>query len=250
MFRRKLQALDYPTTDGYQPDDESKFRELIVWLEDQKIRHYVVEQRTALRQTTSPTWRQALNKYLQDLELGGMVDTSTNSEISDVLLGMGIRYDYCDNVEKFSKASSDLVKAEQRQAPKIVAANPLDKLDFSSPDFISGVNTLADQLKVAKHANHLVTLEACAALVKTRYSKEAQKSGLHKQKTGNPFPFQEVDQSFDCGDYVLNHAAKILRLLFICDIRDLQTKINECIVAVQTVTANPKTDTRLGKVGF
>lgn len=72
-------------------------------------------------------------------------------------------------------------------------------------------------------------------------------SGLLLQ--GKPFPLQETDPGFDTGDYVLNHAAKILRLLYIHDLRDLQTRINECIVAVQSVTANPKTDTKLGKVG-
>lgn len=66
---------------------------------------------------------------------------------------------------------------------------------------------------------------------------------------GKPFPLQEADPGFDTGDYVLNHAAKVLRLLYIHDLRDLQTRINECIVAVQSVTANPKTDTKLGKVG-
>lgn len=48
---------------------------------------------------------------------------------------------------------------------------------------------------------------------------------------------------------MLNHAAKVLRLLYVQDLRDLQTRINEAIVAVQAITANPKTDTRLGKVG-
>ena len=33
------------------------------------------------------------------------------------------------------------------------------------------------------------------------------------------------------------------------NMRDLQTGINECIVAVQEVTGNPKTDTKLGRVG-
>ena len=50
-------------------------------------------------------------------------------------------------------------------------------------------------------------------------------------------------------DYILDEAAKVLRLLHISELRDLQTKINEAIVAVQTITANPKTDQKLGKVG-
>lgn len=41
----------------------------------------------------------------------------------------------------------------------------------------------------------------------------------------------------------------MLRILYIQDLRDLQTRANELIVAVQNVTANPKTDTKLGKVG-
>lgn len=50
-------------------------------------------------------------------------------------------------------------------------------------------------------------------------------------------------------DSAVNEAAKILRLLHISELRDLQTKINEAIVKVQAITANPKTDERLGKVG-
>lgn len=48
----------------------------------------------------------------------------------------------------------------------------------------------------------------------------------------------------------LNQAAKALRLLHINEIRQLQTSINETIVAVQQLTADPKTDEKLGKVGF
>jgi RLL motif-containing protein 1 len=51
------------------------------------------------------------------------------------------------------------------------------------------------------------------------------------------------------GDAVLNEAAQILRLLHIEELRELQTKINEAIVAVQAIIADPKTDHRLGKVG-
>ncbi|RLV98298.1 hypothetical protein DV515_00010944 [Chloebia gouldiae] len=48
-------------------------------------------------------------------------------------------------------------------------------------------------------------------------------------------------------DAVINEAAQILRLLHIEELRELQTKINEAIVAVQAIIADPKTDHRLGK---
>lgn len=60
----------------------------------------------------------------------------------------------------------------------------------------------------------------------------------------------QADLGFNTGDKNLIEAGKILRLIFIQDLRRLQTQINECIVDVQKVTADPKTDTKLGKVGF
>ena len=50
-------------------------------------------------------------------------------------------------------------------------------------------------------------------------------------------------------DSAVNEAAKILRLLHLHELRDLQTQINKAIVLVQRQTANPKTDQSLGKVG-
>lgn len=67
-----------------------------------------------------------------------------------------------------------------------------------------------------------------------------------KRKKYNP---TAKDCGFDLGDPVLDEAAKVLRLLHIKELRHLQTSINELIVAVQSVTANPKTDQSLGKVG-
>lgn len=39
--------------------DDNEFRNLIVWLEDQKIRHYKIEDRAALRNTPAPEWTKA-----------------------------------------------------------------------------------------------------------------------------------------------------------------------------------------------
>lgn len=46
----------------YPSADEAHFRELVVWLEDQKIRNYQIEQRAALRDITSDAWTAAFNK--------------------------------------------------------------------------------------------------------------------------------------------------------------------------------------------
>jgi len=40
----------------------------------------------------------------------------------------------------------------------------------------------------------------------------------------------------------MDRACKVLRLLHITDLRDLQTRINELIVKVQSLTADPKTN--------
>lgn len=45
-------------------------------------------------------------------------------------------------------------------------------------------------------------------------------------------------------------AVRVLRLIHLDNLREVQTEINEVIVAVQEITADPKTDKRLGKVGF
>jgi len=54
---------------------------------------------------------------------------------------------------------------------------------------------------------------------------------------------------FDTGDPIVNKAATILKLLYVQDLRELQVQINELIVAVQNVTADPRANHKLGKVG-
>lgn len=67
---------------------------------------------------------------------------------------------------------------------------------------------------------------------------------------GEIFPLKEVKgYKIDSKDPAIIQAAKVLRLAQIHKLRDLQTCINECIVAMQQITSNPKTDTKLGKVG-
>ncbi|XP_067012742.1 RNA transcription, translation and transport factor protein [Anabrus simplex] len=248
MFKRKLTALDYPSPDNFNANDDKQFRNLVIWLEDQKVRHYKIEDRKALRDIDSPTWPKVFSQYLSDVACP--IQSDNKIEHLQWLLGFSIRLEYADNVDKYKGQTSETVKKTEMNAPKIVSANPLDNLDFDSPDFKKGVNALAQLLHVTPHKDHLITLKAVSKVACHRLSAEALENPDTVIVKGKPFPFRETELGFQLGDNVLNDAANILRLLYIHDLRDLQTRINESIVSVQSVTANPKTDTKLGKVGF
>ena len=51
------------------------------------------------------------------------------------------------------------------------------------------------------------------------------------------------------GAPALERAAKVLRALYIQDLRDLQTQVDRLVVQAQEYTANPKTDSSLGRTG-
>uniref|UniRef100_A0A8C2E338 RNA transcription, translation and transport factor protein n=1 Tax=Cyprinus carpio TaxID=7962 RepID=A0A8C2E338_CYPCA len=65
MFRRKLTALEYHNPTGFDCKDDTEFRNIIVWLEDQKIRHYKIEERGNLRNIPSSDWPKHYEKVRQ-----------------------------------------------------------------------------------------------------------------------------------------------------------------------------------------
>ena len=60
---------------------------------------------------------------------------------------------------------------------------------------------------------------------------------------------QQLSLGFETGDTSLDEAGKLLRALYIADLRELQTRIDHLIVQAQEYTAQPRTDAKLGKVG-
>ncbi|XP_040189796.1 RNA transcription, translation and transport factor protein isoform X1 [Rana temporaria] len=239
MFRRKLQALDYHNPSGFNCKDETEFRNFVVWLEDQKIRHYKIEDRGNLRNIHSSEWANQYDKYLKDVSCP--FKSQERQEGIDWLLGLAVRLEYGDNAAKYQNA-----KPLTTDATKSV--EPLINLDVNNPDFKAGVMALATLLQIQRHDDYLVMLKAIRILVQERLSTEAVAKS-NSSKEGLPIALDKHTLGFDTGDAVLNDAARILRLLHVEELRELQTKINEAIVAVQAIIADPKTDHRLGKVG-
>jgi len=242
MFKRKLIALDYPKpTEDFS--EEASFRKMIVWLEDQKIRHYKIEDRAELRNVDSPNWETAAQKYLSDV--GSPYPVSDHLSLLDWLMSFAVGLEYGDNAERYRKAPTAVAKKDG------TTGTVLDNVDFQSADFKAGVASLAKLLSIPPHSDHLVVLRAACIVITERLTKEAvELSQKDTSFAGAPrIPIEKVDLGFETSDRMVQEAAKILRLLHIRELRDLQDLANEAIVAVQTLTANPKTDSKLGKVG-
>lgn len=116
----------------------------------------------------------------------------------------------------------------------------------NSTQFEAGVRNLAKRLFIPHHPDHLVVLEAISKVLKNNLDKEALKQPMME---GKPFPIFDGPNTVE-DDADIELAVKILRLLQIQNIRQMQTIINESIVAIQAlITDIPKTDARLGQVG-
>lgn len=59
----------------------------------------------------------------------------------------------------------------------------------------------------------------------------------------------DMPLGFSTGDKAVDTCAKVLRVLQLRRLRDLQDGINDTIGNMQRITANPKTDAKRGKVG-
>ncbi|XP_012255313.1 RNA transcription, translation and transport factor protein [Athalia rosae] len=247
MFKKKLKALEYMDWDKVNANDPKHFRKLVVWLEEQKIRHYQIEERGELRNMNSNNWSETFTKYCYDV---ACPITTEPIDRLEWLVGYAVKLEFQDNYKKYQPITGVSLKEMNKQAgPSVKSSNPLDNLNFYTAEFRNGVETLAKILRVPCHSNHLVTLEACSKVVTRRLNADALLHPSSVVVKGKEFPILETGLGFTLGDSALENAAKILRLLYIQDLRNLQTRINEAIVSIQNITANPKTDTKLGQVG-
>jgi RLL motif-containing protein 1 len=74
-----LRALAYPELADFLISDPAKYQEVVVWLEQTKIRHYPLDGRQQLKSADTATWHAALEKYLGDLACPVAWNSGSNS---------------------------------------------------------------------------------------------------------------------------------------------------------------------------
>ncbi|EDW95816.1 RNA transcription, translation and transport factor protein isoform X1 [Drosophila yakuba] len=246
MLKLKLEALGHPTSSDVALSDRKEFASTVLWVEDQKIRLYTVEDREKLRNIDNPAiWEEGYLKYCADLN---MPPLESQQEQLAWILSHAVRLEFLDDPAQYSSITSKQgpPQSNGKQGQQKVQSIFDGKINTQEKAFVDAVRLLASKLDVPHHPNHLLQLETVARVVHDRLSPAAQG---RKPVVGKPFPFDKGNDVVSSNDPALDLPMRILRLLQIQSLRELQTHINETIVAVQNITANPKTDTKLGKVG-
>lgn len=114
---------------GFYFIDRKVFASTVLWLEDQKIRQYKIEDREDLRRVDQlDIWEQAYENYKYDLSMPHLV---TPLEEITWLLGYAIRLEFLDAPESYKAINSIEVSKQQNKsiAPTIKAENFFDDMD-------------------------------------------------------------------------------------------------------------------------
>jgi len=268
MFSRKLRALNYPRWKNINISDTREFRTLVVWLEETKIRYYPMEKRQSLRVVDDPNWMRYFVEYMQELQCPHDCEDSLSLDqttyIVEWLLGQAISAEYHDAADKYNNIDKNAFlinnagpKKTANTLKEQIAVTQRKPIDCSGSEFLQAVNKIAKLFNMPAIKNEA---EAAALLkeIRHRVQKAVSKKMEQNTKAGKLVgKRKELDKDeiasyklgFQTGDPLVDKAAMILRLLHLHDLRDLQTIINEVIVCAQNITADPKTDSRLGRVG-
>lgn len=255
---RRLAALGYPRGDhSFDVNDLQHLQALVAWLEDTKIRFLPVNDRQPLRDP-SPNWLSTFKEYLQKLGCPHKVKEPFEGverlTILDWILSHAIGLAYRDNAESLSEQAQSFQDKSK----------PADTSDYSSPQFKEALAALANILQIPLHDDPDTLLNTIQKTVRAKFSEPSLAAlGIGNDNNNNnnndsklsatyrdtSISDEKFPLGFDTGEKQVNTVATILRLLYIRDLRELQTNINDLIVAVQAFTANPVTNTLLGKVG-
>lgn len=239
-FTRKLRALKYPGS--LDVDDLKQFHALVVWLEDKKIRALPKEEREPLR-ALGETWGGTLGGYLEELGCPHSPDVSDLAQrrvVADWLLTEAVGLEYLDNSARCCS-----------RADAIAAMPPaLRAIDHSDVEVQELVASLAQMLKIPAAETTAGTMVLIERTVREKLTPAALATFYASGGAARDEGLEKFPQDFSTGNAAVDAGSKVLRLLYIDDLRRLQTAVNNVIVRAQAFTANPKTDAKLGKVGF
>ncbi|KAJ9454541.1 UPF0568 protein [Diplonema papillatum] len=255
----KLKALGYPYGWSDQEMSIAKLREMMIWLEDTKVRWMSPAERIPLKSVNEAQWVSAFQSYCKAVGYNAKFpfspgeDIANNKELRSMvewIVGKAIRLSYADEADRYNKAHekyrymgmSNITKVQETEVGEVVTYDISDE---------EGMKTIADDILRELNLPVPEELEK-AVFVIARAIHDAVMFTDHKRKIDPP----SVDEllatlpSEHTKRPETEKVLKILRTLFVADLKELQNRVSSILCELQAATANIKTDIGAGKVGI
>jgi len=235
-LRRKLEALSYPELDAANLSGQA-YCKIVLWLEEEKIRLYDKIDRKPLRDFNKG-WFTHVEAYAKDLGVPaeglGEKAIDVKLRVLNALANLAVHDIYRDKVEAdeltVAKATASAMDGSEKRRlqPLVPAVNRLLE-----------VYELPPLPEAAEDADTVAALRC----VHTRVCPPREDG------QGTPLDVDRLPTGLQIDSAEVRRAAAVLRLLHGLELQQLQVNINHVINELQSLTADPKTDARLGRVG-
>ncbi|CAD5220062.1 unnamed protein product [Bursaphelenchus okinawaensis] len=239
-MERKLLALGCPNISNVYED--VGLQKLICYLEENVFRQCYGKGRNFVYTEDVTEFNEKLPKYLESLNCPLEVVNGIKEELVNWILDIAIDKAYV--IEGANTVTALNLETINNQKGKVMEMeNHLkESIQLSSGEFREKLKDFLVFLGLSKvdHKENGVLLKTILS-----YIDEALKNGKRPLEKCDYLNLDDLPAIND--DKSLDHAFKIINLLNVNQFRELQTKINELIVNVQSITADPKTDLKLGK---
>jgi len=195
-------------------------------------------------------WSAALHKYLVDVECPHLVEgewaaASEQARVQALrwLFAKGLACDYSDGAETYDQAAATATAAAETSSPAEEESLPAD--------FHQRVHALATRLghlpspstssssspPPSISSSLLTTLQTILSIIQLRLSPAAFEAT--KEGQASHLQLDDFLLSYSTQDPVVDRVARALTMLYVTDLRELQTDINDILVSAQEFTANP-----------
>ncbi|CAN8062326.1 unnamed protein product [Agarophyton chilense] len=223
----RLQALQCPIPPTQT--DPLLTQKQICWLEDAYIRRYDIPDRRSLRKTD---YHSALNAYLRLLDAPASAHASSIAA-RNFLIDLAIKLHYKDHAAKFNAPFDPW---QSRRLPVVCNVS-------KASDVSTAIESLRNALELPHvedvNSAHVAAAAADAIEIVTRDALTFD----------TQYNIDNMPIALETSDETVHRATCAMRLLFVRRLRALQDEINSSISAMQSITADPHTDVKLGKVG-
>lgn len=205
------------------------YQKQICWLEDVHIRRYPIEQREPLRRKD---YRSGLNAYLRLLNAPPNAYASPK-QTRNFLIELAINLQYRDNATRYN--------------------TPFDPWQSRCLPVVRGVSNSEQVARALEELRQVLQLTKVDGVSNASVAAAAADAIEVLTTEQVPLPRESVIEKmaigFDTQDAQLRNVVCAMRLLFVRRLRSLQDNVNTLISGMQAITANPHTDSKLGKVG-